>query len=119
MALANFGWTALKTSDQILVVGGTDGELLQESSWIVDFKAKKATLEANSIDTQIASNKLVYRANSNTVYSIGGYSSGGQNYFKKMDANSKWQEYERSHVALNLRDENEIELANSASIYFN
>lgn len=93
--------------------------MLQENCWLIDLKAKKATIQTNSIESQLAMNKLVYRQKQNTVYSIGGYGSGGVNYQKKMGDKDQWQEFSRSHVSLNLRDENEIELANSCGIYFN
>jgi hypothetical protein len=43
--LAAFGWTALPPYDnkgessRILILGGTDGNLIQEDQYIVDFKA--------------------------------------------------------------------------------
>lgn len=62
-------------------------------------------------------NKLFYR--NGYVYSIGGYGSGGVNYFRKLQDGSEWTEFERTHTSLNLRDESEIELANNSAIYFN
>jgi len=50
------------------------------------------------------------------VYSIGGFDSGGINFQCKLG--SAWEEFPRSHLQLNLRHENEIELANSACVYF-
>ena len=38
MSLAAFGWTTLKDPNQIFVIGGTDGDMLQESGWTIDFK---------------------------------------------------------------------------------
>lgn len=43
-ALAAFAWTPLgKGSSEIIILGGTDGDVLQDGMWHVDFKAKTAT----------------------------------------------------------------------------
>ena len=115
MPLASFGWTPISDT-QMLIVGGSDGEMLQEGCWIVDFKEGEAKMQANSMETQTAMSKVVYRKTANTVYNIGGFDSGGINFQSQLG--SGWEEFPRSHLQLNLRNENEIELANSASVYF-
>lgn len=40
--LGAFGWTVLDSPEKIMIVGGTDGDMLQENCWIVDFKTQKA-----------------------------------------------------------------------------
>lgn len=42
-SLGAFAWTTLgKDSSKMVILGGTDGDLIQESMWVVDFKEKKA-----------------------------------------------------------------------------
>ena len=37
--LGAFAWTSFgKDSGKMIILGGTDGDLIQESMWIVDFK---------------------------------------------------------------------------------
>ena len=44
--LACFGSTTTVSESELLIVGGTDGDMLQEGSLIVDFKNKKATTQS-------------------------------------------------------------------------
>jgi len=43
LPLAAFGWTCLD-SNELLIFGGSDGDMLSENTWIIDFKGLKATL---------------------------------------------------------------------------
>ena len=48
--LAAFAWTKLgSSSGQILVLGGTDGDLCQETQWVIDFKEQKAEMFPGSL----------------------------------------------------------------------
>lgn len=40
--LGAFGWTVLDSPEKIMIVGGTDGDMLQENTWMIDFKTQKA-----------------------------------------------------------------------------
>jgi N-acetylneuraminic acid mutarotase len=43
--LASFGWTPLASgSNSMLILGGTDGDVLQPDAWLIDFKEQKAEL---------------------------------------------------------------------------
>jgi|TARA_B110000285_G_scaffold223815_1_gene279848 hypothetical protein len=68
---------APKHEGQILILGGSDGDILQESVYIIDFKNKTSTEQPESIGVQTAMGKLVYRSSKDKIYSIGGYGSGG------------------------------------------
>ena len=68
--------------------------------YIIDFNSLTAEEHGEGLGTQTAMGKLVYRPTANKLYSIGGYGSGGQNFHKKFDSSSSWEEFERSHVAL-------------------
>lgn len=43
LPLAAFGWTRID-EDKLLIFGGSDGDMLSENSWIIDFTALKADL---------------------------------------------------------------------------
>ena len=117
--LAAFGWTALAPeSGQILILGGTDGDLIQEDAWIVDFKNQKAERQDNSVESPLASSKLIFRSKANKIYCIGGFGSGGQNYQKKNEPDAQWEEFERSHASLMSTGSGTLELAHFSSIYF-
>lgn len=75
------------------ICGGSDGEMLQTDSFIVDFKELTFTMQKNSIENQVAMNKMVYRKSEKTLYSIGGYGSGGMNFCSKLG--EEWKEFER------------------------
>ena len=42
--IAAFGWTSLGDG-KMMVLGGTDGDVMQESQWLIDFKNKSAKME--------------------------------------------------------------------------
>lgn len=48
--LAAFSWTRLgDNSSKIIILGGTDGDLCQETQWTIDFKAKTAEMNSSTI----------------------------------------------------------------------
>lgn len=110
--LAAFGWTSISPNgDKMLIVGGTDGYVIQQETWTIDFKNLTATM-GSQFDYQITMNKLIHRAKDNTVYCFGGYNSMGENY--KIDLKQKepeWESYERKHSAL-------LSLASSSQAVF-
>ena len=63
-----------------MILGGSDGDLLSDQSWIINFKDKVAIEQNESIGVQTAMGKLIYRAEKDMIYSFGGYGSGGQNF---------------------------------------
>lgn len=100
-SIAAFGWTTIgPKGDKMLIVGGTDGYVIQQETWTIDFKNLTATM-GTQFDYQITMNKLIHRPKDNTVYCFGGYNSMGENYM--MDLKQKepeWESYERKHTAL-------------------
>jgi hypothetical protein len=54
--------------------------MLSENTWTIDFKGLKANPVQAESDAQLAMSNLCYRPEANTVYSFGGYNSGGINY---------------------------------------
>lgn len=83
-----------------MLLGGSDGDLLSDQVWIIDFKDQVATEQNESIGVQTAMGKLIYRSKKDTLYSFGGYGSGGQNFQVELNSGKEWEEYERSHIAL-------------------
>ena len=83
-----------------MILGGTDGDLLQEGVYHLDFEKKTIQESSETIGNQTAMGKLVYRPKQKKLYSIGGYGSGGQNFVTKFKSDEPWEEFERSHVAL-------------------
>lgn len=104
--LAAFGWTTVPPFDKhgdsgrILILGGTDGDLIQEEQYLIDFKAQKCDVYSNPIEQQLAMSKLVYREKDNKLYCIGGFGSVGTNYVRKLEEGAEWQEYERKHSSI-------------------
>jgi hypothetical protein len=54
--------------------------MLSENTWIIDFKDLKANLVPAESDAQLAMSNLCFRPGSKTIYSFGGYNSGGINF---------------------------------------
>lgn len=76
--LAAFAWTPKGVNTgKMLVLGGTDGNLIQESSYEIDFKAGTCTELSQMFEQSFAMSKLVYREKSNKLFVYGGYGSGG------------------------------------------
>lgn len=73
--LAAFSWTKL-SDEKLMILGGTDGDLLQEDVYTIDFKSKTSE-PFGYVGTQSAMGKLVFRAEKNHLYHFGGYGSGG------------------------------------------
>ena len=61
--LAAFSWTTLgpKNPGKIMILGGSDGDLLQDSIYIIDFKNLTAEEQSETIGNQTAMGTLVYR----------------------------------------------------------
>jgi hypothetical protein len=79
LPIAAFGWTI--SDGKMLVVGGTDGEMLQDTVWSLDLEAGQASL-LNPMENQIAMSSVFVRGD--TLHSIGGYGSGGMDYSCKL-----------------------------------
>lgn len=117
LPLAAFGWTSLD-SGELLIFGGSDGDMLSENTWMIDFKGLKASLVPAESDAQIAMSNLCFRQSSKTVYSFGGYNSGGINFQLNLaNKDEGWKEYARNHTAITA-PHHDVELVKSSFIYF-
>lgn len=65
--IAAFGWTKL-SEGQIAVFGGSNGDLLVEDLWIIDFGKKTAEEKDAHHGTCIANSKLAYKKSNNSLY---------------------------------------------------
>ena len=91
--------------------------MLSENTWIIDFKGLKADLVKAESDAQLAMSNLCFRPEAKTVYSFGGYNSGGINYQLNLAApGDGWQEYQRNHTALTA-PHHDLELVRSSFTY--
>jgi len=61
-SLGAFAWTRLgEDSSKMMILGGSDGDLIQEGQWTIDFAEKTAAPSEFQFEQTIAMNKLVYR----------------------------------------------------------
>lgn len=117
--LAAFGYTQLQNSHEVLIMGGTDGSLFSQETYILDLAAKKLTMQGEvECEHSVSMNKLFYRKQDNTVYSLGGLGSYGRNLKLTLGGKS-WEEFSRKHTDLNLADQDwRDEIANYPFMYF-
>ena len=99
----------------MLIMGGTDGDLLQEDASIIIFKDQKLEKQKNYVECQVAESKLVFNNKSNKTYCFGGFNSGGTNYCKKGD--SKWEECQ-SHAGVMSQGSPDLDLVQFATCAF-
>lgn len=79
--LGCFGYCPLTNlGNRLILVGGTDGSLLQDYTIVLDFEKKSAKIIDSNLGMQVAMNKVVLREEDKTLFTFGGYSSGGLIY---------------------------------------
>ena len=76
--LAAFGWTALKSS--LLIVGGTNGDVLTDNIWKVNFKDKTMKHEGEPLSDNTGMCSVVYNSDDKNTYIYGGYNSAGRKF---------------------------------------
>ena len=114
--IAAFGWTLIKP-DQMVILGGTNGSILNAEIYFIDFTNKKAEQKNTTFDDQLAFNTLVYRQADNIIYSFAGFGSAGQNFKLSLsDSENKWEPMEKTHST--LVGESDLELPYKAAVYF-
>lgn len=85
-ALGAFGWCQVPMTNEVFVLGGSDGHLLTSSLWHLRFEAERAEcreIEALSYETETAMNKLFTREENGllSIYVFGGAKSDGESYY--------------------------------------
>ena len=114
--LSAFSWCPLSSDEgQIVVLGGSDGCLLCQDLYIVDFKAETCMHQNTDFEFSTGSGHLVFRPKENMLYHMGGFNSEGVNYFTKMGDNA-WREDKRSHT--NVTDSYATELSSNSAVFF-
>lgn len=85
---ACFGYTPLSSmGDKIVIVGGSDGGILLDTTVVVDFDKKTAITIDSDFSSLIAMSKVVFHKSSSTLYSFMGMGSEGQVFKAKLAIN--------------------------------
>lgn len=63
--------------DQMIILGGSNGSILNAEMFLVDFTKKEAVQKNSTFEDQLALNTLVYRQADNSLYSFAGFGSTG------------------------------------------
>jgi N-acetylneuraminic acid mutarotase len=114
--LAAFGWT-LVNPHTMLILGGTNGSILTNEMYLIDFVKNTAEQKGNNFEDQLAFNTLVHRQSDNSLYCFAGFGSQGQNFRMSLtDPDYKWQTLEKTHSV--LVGESDLEIPYKSAVYF-
>ena len=83
-SLAAFAWTQIEDEAKIVILGGTNGDIMTEDFYIIDFKLENVLTRQTNFDFNTAMGKMVYSKTLDSVVHIGGMNSEGVNYQLKM-----------------------------------
>ena len=113
--LAAFSWCQMGDTAQIVVVGGTNGDIMTDEMYVIDLQG--GTVQQSSFDFNTSMGKMCYRASTTGVYHIGGMNSDGVDYYTTLDNDKRtWTEIDKNHsVVLNA---SQLELCNAPHVYF-
>ena len=111
--LAAFSWCV--ADDKLIILGGSDGNLLNSDFFIVNFVAKTCEFKPTDFDFSTGMGHLVYRSKQSELQHIGGFNSFGVNYKYKMGA-TDWEALSSCHSY--VTSQSELELTNNASVYY-
>ena len=117
--LCAFGSAFDYHNNLLYIVGGSDGKILHNETYTIDFKNQQANNIGLDLDISTAMNKVCVRSKRDDpsdveIYSFGGLSTEGTNSFAKLGDKS-WNIFEASHLIMNVIDD--PELINYPSIY--
>lgn len=76
--LAAFGWTKIKSS--LLIVGGSNGDLLTDSVWKVNFKNNTIKHEGEPMTDNIGMCGVIYNSEDKNTYIYGGINTAGRKF---------------------------------------
>lgn len=116
--LAAFSWCRLSGEEEknsIAILGGTDGNILQNELYVIDMERQTASNRPAILDFGTAMGHMFFQEDSTTLHHIGGISSMGVNFFLKLK-DDEWEESMRSHSA--VANAHAMELVNNTSLYF-
>ena len=89
--LAAFSWTPLGDSSSVAILGGSNGNIMQDELIIVDLKKEAAENFPAAYPFFTAMGHLTYHEEEKTLYSFGGLNSQGINYKLRLDAKD-WEQ---------------------------
>jgi hypothetical protein len=112
--LAAFSWCPLDEGS-IVVLGGSDGSLLNSDMYVIDFKQERVMVQHTDFEFSTGMGHLFYRPKEEILHHVGGFNSDGVNFWLKM-GEKQWHESERSHM--HVIDQNSPELTNNTSVFF-
>ena len=112
--LAAFSWCPLDEGS-IVVLGGSDGSLLNSDMYVIDFKQERVMIQHTDFEFSTGMGHLFYRPKEEILHHVGGFNSDGVNFWLKM-GEKQWHESERSHM--HVIDQNSPELTNNTSVFF-
>ena len=115
--LSSFAWTPLGSPDRIMILGGSDGDMLLDSAWVLDIKERKFTMEREMSSTNpFALGTIVYRQAENKVYCVGGVGNEGVNTCATMGG--KWKRMNDDMGRLAFDSDKEKEFLHNTWVYF-
>jgi len=114
-ALGAFAWAQLGDESKIIILGGSNGDIMTEDFAIIDFKEETVLNKQTQFEFCTAMGKLCYTASSDSVHHIGGLNSEGVDYSLKL-GETEWSPIEHNHSL--LLNANRLELCYNTSVYF-
>ena len=82
--LAAFSWTQIGDEAKIILLGGTNGDIMTEEFVIVDFKMETVLTKQTNFDFNTSMGKMIYSKTHDSVFHLGGLNSDGVDYSLKM-----------------------------------
>lgn len=111
--LAAFSWCA--TPESLIVLGGSDGNLLNSELFVISFVDGTCQLKATDFEFSTGMGHLILRAKEKELVHFGGFNSYGVNYSLPLGGKN-WKALTGSHS--HVLGENELELTNNTSVYY-
>ena len=113
--LAAFSWCQMGDSSSIAIVGGTNGDIMTDETFVIDFTA--GTVQQSGFEFNTSMGKMCYQQSNRTLFHIGGMNSEGVDYQVAIDNEArKWTENGKNHsLVLNATA---LEFCNAPSVYF-
>ncbi len=115
--VGGFAWTMTDTKE-MLILGGTDGDLIMGDLYSINFLDKKSTLVDDKFECNICFGKMAYRDGELMV--VGGTGSAARNYLFNMQE-KKWtllEDKDSYTQAIGLGANIDLEIPYYEAVYF-
>ena len=113
--LGAFSWCQMGDTAQIAVVGGTNGGIMSDETYVIDLQA--GTVQSSSFEFNTCLGKMCFQEGKNTLYHIGGMNSEGVDYKVTLDSTERqWSEIDKNHSL--VLNSTKLELCNAPHVYF-